>query len=125
MDGEEFFNEECIPVVSDNFGIKPETPEEFYDNTCNKYETLKHLFIDKEFNIIPEKINKMDFGKMDFGIKRNFEPYDMKMDMKMDKKNKDEACSSKDNIKVDDDYDISEFLNLDISHEGSDSDVSF
>jgi hypothetical protein len=133
MDGEEFFNEECIPVVSDNFGIKPETPEEFYDNTCNKYETLKHLFVDKEFNIIPEKINKMDFGKMDFGITRNFEPYDMKtdmktetkMDMKMDKKNKDEACSSKDNIKVDEDYDISEFLNLDINHEDSDSDVSF
>jgi phage/plasmid-associated DNA primase len=33
-----------IEAPADNFGIIPETPEEYYDKVCKKYDAYKHLF---------------------------------------------------------------------------------
>ena len=48
-DDEEYYmkNVQSMEEPADNFGIKPETPEEFYDRICAEYDKYKDIFDNK------------------------------------------------------------------------------
>ena len=46
-----------IDLPEDNFGIEPETPDQFYDRICKEYDEYKHIFDGKPiYDIDPETI---------------------------------------------------------------------
>ena len=58
-DGEEYYmkNIQSMEEPADNFGIVPETPEEFYERICSEYDQYKDLFDNKPvYDIDPSTI---------------------------------------------------------------------
>jgi hypothetical protein len=59
-DGEEYYmkNIQSMEAPDDNFGIKSETPEEYYDRVCTEYDLHKDIFDNKPtYDVNPELIN--------------------------------------------------------------------
>lgn len=76
-EGEDYAMKNIFDIVAspDNFGIKPETTEEFYQRICNEYDEKKHLFQNtSEYDIAVDTLidNKEEDNN----------PYDIKTDHK-------------------------------------------
>jgi hypothetical protein len=60
-EGEKYVYEDFdIKAPKNNFGIKPETPQEYYEKVCKKFDEFRHLFEDNgEFDITGSEERKL------------------------------------------------------------------
>lgn len=64
-DGEEYGMKNVfdIAIPDDNFGIKSETPDDYYSRICKEYDSYKHIFDNKPTYNIAVDLIKEDFSE--------------------------------------------------------------